>query len=148
MYLTFYDTSNYKNSKNNPCAASIFNETHIFRIGYIFLIYNEKRKEEKQIWIWTIILATQNSMNKKNAPKLIIRNTNRFEYYLIQQLFNDVSVFSLSHRKHFLWAYIHLVQICFVPFSRFHFFRPLHDFLRANAFAPVAPSPRPLPRAC
>ena len=67
-YLTFYGTNNYKNSKNNPCAASIFNETDIFRIRYILLIYKEKRKEEKQIWIRTIILATQNSMNKKNVP--------------------------------------------------------------------------------
>ena len=43
-----------------------FQWNHIFRREYSFLIYTEKRKEEK-IWIRTIILATQNSMNKKNV---------------------------------------------------------------------------------
>ena len=46
IYPTFYDTNNYKNSKYNSCAASIFNETNIFRREYSFLIYKEKRKEE------------------------------------------------------------------------------------------------------
>ena len=31
LYLTFYDTNNYKNDKYNSCAVSVFNETHIFR---------------------------------------------------------------------------------------------------------------------
>ena len=31
IYLTFYDTNNYKNGENNSHAASIFNGTHIFR---------------------------------------------------------------------------------------------------------------------
>ena len=44
---TFYDTNNYKNGKYNPCAASIFNETNIFRREYGFLIYAENRKGEK-----------------------------------------------------------------------------------------------------
>ena len=30
IYLIFHDTINHKNGKNNSCAASIFNETHIF----------------------------------------------------------------------------------------------------------------------
>ena len=47
IYLTFYDTNNYKNGKNNSCAASIFNETHIFRRESSILISTEKRKEEK-----------------------------------------------------------------------------------------------------
>ena len=47
IYLTFCDTNNYKNGKYNSCAASIFSETHIFRREYSFLIYTEKRKEEK-----------------------------------------------------------------------------------------------------
>ena len=63
--LIFHDTNNYKNGKNYSCGASIFNKTHIFRSEYSFLIYTEK-KEEK-IWIRTIILATQNSTNKKNV---------------------------------------------------------------------------------
>ena len=47
IYLTFYDRNNYKNGKYNSCAASIFNEAHIFRREYSFLIYKEKRQEEK-----------------------------------------------------------------------------------------------------
>ena len=46
IYLTFHDTNHYKNGKYNSCATSIFNETHIFRREYSFLIYKEKRKEE------------------------------------------------------------------------------------------------------
>ena len=42
-----YDTNNNKNGKYNSSAASIFNETHIFRREFSFLIYTEKRKEEK-----------------------------------------------------------------------------------------------------
>ena len=38
----------------------------IFRSEYSFLIYTEKRKEEKN-WIQAAILATQNSMNQKNV---------------------------------------------------------------------------------
>ena len=49
MYLTFYDTNNYNNGKYNSCAASIFNERHIFRREYSFLIYTEKTKEEKNL---------------------------------------------------------------------------------------------------
>ena len=59
--LTFNDTNNYKNGKNSSCAASIFNETYIFRSERSFLIYTEK-KEEK-IWIQTILLATLNDLN-------------------------------------------------------------------------------------
>ena len=47
IYLTFYDANDYKNGKYNSCTASFFNETHIFRKEYSFLIYTEKRKEEK-----------------------------------------------------------------------------------------------------
>ena len=47
IYLTFCDTNNYKNGKYNSCAASIFNEKHIFRREYSFPMYKEKRKEEK-----------------------------------------------------------------------------------------------------
>ena len=47
IYLTFHDTNNCKNGKYNSCAASIFNETQIFRREYSFLIYKVKRKEEK-----------------------------------------------------------------------------------------------------
>ena len=28
IYLTFYDTNNYKNGKYNSCAASTFNEIY------------------------------------------------------------------------------------------------------------------------
>ena len=42
-----YDTNNNENSKYNSCAASIFNETHVFRREFSFFIYTEKRKEEK-----------------------------------------------------------------------------------------------------
>ena len=75
---------------------------NVFRSEYTFFIYTEKRKEEK-IWIWIIVLATQNSMNKKKVSWLIIRNTNRFEYYIIQQLFNDAnSMFLVDTQKTFL----------------------------------------------
>ena len=58
----------------------------IFRSEYSFLIYTEKRKEEKN-WIQAVILATQNSMNQKNVcePIRILHNTATFEYYIIQQ---------------------------------------------------------------
>ena len=62
---TFHDINNYKDSNNYSCAASIYNETHIFRGQISILIYTEKRKKEKNE-IRTIILATQNSMNKKS----------------------------------------------------------------------------------
>ena len=101
----------------------------------------QKRKEEK-IWIRIIVLATQNSMNKKRVSQLIIRNTNQFEYYIIQRLFNDENV-PCCHTENLSY------EIIFIPFkytlllfSRFYFFRHKykgHDFLRAGAFAPVAP---------
>ena len=47
IYLTFYDTNNHKNDKNNSWAASVSNETHFFWSEYSFLIYTEERKEEK-----------------------------------------------------------------------------------------------------
>ena len=74
--LTFHDTNIYKNDKNYSCTLSIFNETHIFRNKYSLLTYTEKRREEKN-WIWAIILATQNSMNRKNVCWLIIRITKK-----------------------------------------------------------------------
>ena len=43
-----------------------FQWNKIFRSEYSFFIYTEKRKEEK-IWIRIIVLATQNSMNKKKV---------------------------------------------------------------------------------
>ena len=66
IYLTFCDTNNSKNVKNNSWATSIFNKTHIFRSEYSFLIYTEKGKEEK-IWIRTIILPAENSVNKNTV---------------------------------------------------------------------------------
>ena len=41
-----YDTYNYKKGKNKSCDASTFNETHIFRSQYSFLIYTGKRKDQ------------------------------------------------------------------------------------------------------
>ena len=41
-----YDTYNYKNGKNKSCDASTFNETHIFRSQYSFLIYTGKRQDQ------------------------------------------------------------------------------------------------------
>ena len=64
IYPTFYDTNNYKNGKYNSCTASVFNETHNFRREYSFLIF---RKKGRKNWIRTIILATQNSINKSNV---------------------------------------------------------------------------------
>ena len=101
----------------------------------------QKRKEEK-IWIQINVLATQNSMNKKKVSQLIIQNTNKLEYYIIQQLFNDENV-PWCHTENLSY------EITFIPFkytlllfSRFYFFRHKykgHDFLRAGAFAPVVP---------
>ena len=39
--LTFHGTNNYKNGKTYSCAASIFNETNIFRSEYRFLIFTK-----------------------------------------------------------------------------------------------------------
>ena len=64
--LALYDANNYKSGMNYSCAASIFNETHTFRSEHSFLIYAEKRKEEKKLNS-NNILATQNSMNQKSA---------------------------------------------------------------------------------
>ena len=41
-FLTFHETNNYKNGKNNSYAVFILNETQIFRSEYSFLIYTEK----------------------------------------------------------------------------------------------------------
>ena len=46
IYLTFYDTNNYKNSKNRK-MPHLFSMKHIFRKEYGFLIYTEKRNKEK-----------------------------------------------------------------------------------------------------
>ena len=46
IYLTFYDTNNYKNGENNSRVASIFNETY-FQSN--FLIYTEKKKGRKNL---------------------------------------------------------------------------------------------------
>ena len=70
--LTFHDTNIYKNDKDYSCAASIFNEAHIFRDECSLLTYSEERREEKNL-IRAIILATQNSVNRKNVCLLIIR---------------------------------------------------------------------------
>ena len=73
---------------------------------------------------------------------MIIRNTNPFEYYIIQQLFNDVNVprcltENLSYQNIFIpFKYTLLL------FSRFYFLGQKykgHDFLRAGAFSSVAP---------
>ena len=72
----------------------------------------------------------------------MIRNTNPFEYYIIQQLFNDVNVprcltENLSYQNIFIpFKYTLLL------FSRFYFLGQKykgHDFLRAGAFSSVAP---------
>ena len=81
---------------------------------------------------------------------MIIRNTNPFEYYIIQQLFNDVNV-PRCHTENLSYENIFIPFKCtFLLFSRFYFLRhkyKRHDFLRAGAFAPVSPLP-PQPRAC
>ena len=64
IYPIFYDTNNYKNGNYNSCTASVFNETYNFRREYSFLIF---RKKGRKNWIRTIILATQNSINKSNV---------------------------------------------------------------------------------
>ena len=48
MYLIFYDTNNYKNSKNNPCA-------HLISMKHIFLevdtasLSKQKKERKKKI---------------------------------------------------------------------------------------------------
>ena len=66
------DTNNYKNGKNNPCAASIFNETHVFRKEYSFLIYTEKRKEEKNLNSNNHLVDTTQNSIKSTLLRLII----------------------------------------------------------------------------
>ena len=81
IYLTFYDANDYKNGKYNSCTASIFNETHIFRKEYSFLIYTEKRKEGKtefeQSWRHKIQLIKVMYLidNSKHKPIRILHNT-------------------------------------------------------------------------
>ena len=64
------------------------------------------------------------------------RNTNRFEYYIIQELFNDVVV-PHSHNENLSYENI------FIPFKYAslifgHKYKG-HDFLMTGAFAPFAP---------
>ena len=126
--------NNYKKGKNNSRAASVFNETHIFGSEYSFLIYPEKRKKKFE-FIW----ATQNPMNKKNVCQLTIRNTNRFEYYITQQLLNDVNV-SRCHTETLSYENMFIpFKYTLLLFSRFYFLGYKyegHDFLRAGAFVP------------
>ena len=49
IYLTFYDTNNYKNGKNNSCAASIFNETHIFLEDNPASLAIQKKERKKKL---------------------------------------------------------------------------------------------------
>ena len=42
-YITFYD---YKNSKNNPCAASIFNETIFLEVNIASLSIQKKERKK------------------------------------------------------------------------------------------------------
>ena len=73
---------------------------------------------------------------------MIIRNTNQFEYYIIKQLFNDVNV-PRCHTENLSYAIIFIsFKYTLLLFSRFYFFGCKykgHEFLRAGAFAPVAP---------
>ena len=73
--LTFHDTNNYKNDKNSSCAASICNETYNFRSECSFLIYIYRKNGRK-------------NLNSNN----FLGDNNRFKYYIIQQLFNDVNI--------------------------------------------------------
>ena len=89
IYLTFYDTNNYKNGKYNSCTASIFNETYILRRECSFPIYTEKERKKKfefeqSSWRHKILLI--------KVICLIDNSKFEFEYYIIQQLFNDVNV--------------------------------------------------------
>ena len=65
-------------------------------------------------------LATQNSMNKKNVCWLIIRNTNRFKYRIIQQLFNHVNVLC-CHTENLSFGNIFIpFKYSLLLFSRFY----------------------------
>ena len=74
---------------------------------------------------------------------MIIRNTNRFEYYIIQQLFSDANVprchtGNLSYENIFIpFKYTLLLFPCFYFLG--HKYQG-HDFLKTGAFAPVAPA--------
>ena len=73
---------------------------------------------------------------------MIIRNTNRFEYYIVQQLVNDVNV-PRCHTENLSYENIFIpFKYTLLLFSGFYYFGQKykgHDFLRAGAFAPVAP---------
>ena len=90
----------------------------IFRSKYSFLIYTEKRKEEKKIEFE--ILATQ------------IRNTNRFKSYIIQQLFNDVNV-PRCHTRNLSYENI------FITFKNTFFFFHAFIFLGTNMKGTIFP---------
>ena len=73
-------------------------------------------------------LATQNSMSKINMCELIIRITKRFEYYIIQQLFNDVNVpYSRTEDLSYEIIFI-LFKYTLLLFLSFHFF--VHKYKR------------------
>ena len=95
----------------------------------------QKKRKKKFEFIW----AAQNPMNKKNVCQLIIRNTNRFEYYITQQLLNDVNV-SRCHTETLSYENMFIpLKYTLLLFSRFYFLGYKyegHDFLRAGAFAP------------
>ena len=73
---------------------------------------------------------------------MIVRNTNPFEYYIIQQLFNDVNV-PRCHTENFSYENIFFpFKYTLLLFSWFYFFGHKckgHNFLGPGAFAPVAP---------
>ena len=72
---------------------------------------------------------------------MIIRNTNPFEYYIIQQLFNDVNV-PRCHTENLSYENIFILfKYTLLFFSQSYFFGYKykgHDFFRSDAFAPVA----------
>ena len=63
-------------------------------------------------------------MNKNNVCSFIIRNTNRFKYYIIKQLCKDTNV-PRCHTENLSFENI------FIPFKG-------QNFLRAGAFAPTS----------
>ena len=62
--LTFHDT-NIRMTRITH-APFLLSTKHSFRNKYRLLTYTEKRSEEKN-WIRAIIMATQNSVNRKNV---------------------------------------------------------------------------------
>ena len=72
---------------------------------------------------------------------MIIRNTNPFEYYIIQQLFNDVNV-PRCHTENLSYENIFIpFKYTLLLFSQSYFFRHKykgHDFFRSGALVPVA----------